>query len=224
MADWIRFLVAEKLFGFDDPLFPATRVTVGESGLFRSDGLDRRPWSNAGPIRVIFKDAFERARLPYFHAHSFRKMLTRLGQKTCGGSIEAMKAWSQNLGHEEFMTTFASYGALRRSQQAEIMASMSVTCTLTEPVRAKLGLWNARLCPKADTWAAPPSAYVRSSVDGRQVRALASGIGLIDACRETDSRCSTALLSRPLFAHHHLQRVGDQRARAYPRLVQSLNR
>ena len=139
VADWIKFLVAEKLFGFDDPLFPATRIAVGENGLFRSDGLDRRPWSNAGPIRAIFKQAFERAGLPYFHPHSFRKTLARLGQKTCGGSIEAMKAWSQNLGHEELMTTFASYGALSRSQQAEIMASMSAGGPIANSVRARLG-------------------------------------------------------------------------------------
>ena len=126
VADWVKFLTTEKLFGFDDPLFPATRVTVGEDGLFKSDGLDRRPWSNAGPIRAIFKEAFERAGLRYFNPHSFRKTLVQLGQKICGGSIEAMKAWSQNLGHEELMTTFAAYGTLSRSQQAELMASMSV--------------------------------------------------------------------------------------------------
>ncbi len=34
-----------------------------------------------------------------------------------------MKAWSQNLGHEELMTTFASYGTLSRTQQVEIMGA-----------------------------------------------------------------------------------------------------
>jgi integrase len=124
VADWVKFLVTEKLFGFDDPLFPATRVKVGGDGHFEAAGLDRRAWSNAGPIRTIFKEAFAGAGLPYFNPHSFRKTLTQLGQKNCG-SIEAMKAWSQNLGHEELMTTFASYGALSRNQQAEIMGAMS---------------------------------------------------------------------------------------------------
>jgi integrase len=50
--------------------------------------------------------------LPYFNPHSFRKTLAQLGQKTCR-DIETMKAWSQNLGHEDLMTTFTSYGTLQ---------------------------------------------------------------------------------------------------------------
>ena len=124
VIDWVKFLVAEKLFGFDDPLFPATRVSIGADGLFSSAGLDRKPWSNAGPIRTIFRKAFVRVGMPYFNPHAFRKTLAQLGQKLCGGNIAAMKAWSQNLGHEELMTTFTSYGALNRNQQAELMASI----------------------------------------------------------------------------------------------------
>jgi integrase len=124
VAAWVQLLHSKLLFGFDDPLFPATRVAVGTDGLFGADGLSRRPWSNGAPIRAIFKDAFARAGLPYFPPLSFRKTLAQLGQKKCGGNIEAMKAWSQNLGHEELMTTFTSYGALSRNQQAEIIASL----------------------------------------------------------------------------------------------------
>jgi integrase len=124
VVEWIVFLRAEKLFGFDDPMFPASRVVVGDDGQFRSDGLDRKAWSNAGPIRKIFKEAFQQAGLPPFNPHSFRKTLAQLGQKQCR-TIEAMKAWSQNLGHEELMTTFVSYGTLSRTQQAEIMGALS---------------------------------------------------------------------------------------------------
>lgn len=124
VADWVNYLTKEKLFGFDDPLFPATQIEVGEDGLFRAAGLAQKPWSNGGPIRAVFKIAFQRAGLIYFNPHSFRSTLAQLGQKTCS-NIEAMKAWSQNLGHEELMTTFASYGALSRNQQGDIIASMS---------------------------------------------------------------------------------------------------
>jgi integrase len=123
VAEWVAFLRTEKLFGFDDPLFPATRVALGCDGLFRQHGLDRRGWSNTGPIREIFKEAFARASLPYFNPHSFRKTLAQLGQRRCK-SIEAMKAWSQNLGHDELMTTFTAYGSLSRNQQADIIASL----------------------------------------------------------------------------------------------------
>ena len=84
--------------------------------------MARRHWSNTGPIRKIFKEAFTRAGLPYFNPHSFRKTLAQLGQKTCR-DIETMKAWSQNLGHEDLMTTFTSYGTLSRSRQAYLMES-----------------------------------------------------------------------------------------------------
>jgi integrase len=124
VVEWIVFLRTRKLFGFNDPLFPSSRVAVGDDGQFRSDGLDRKAWSNAGPIRKIFKEAFQQAGLPPFNPHSFRKTLAQLGQKQCR-TIEAMKAWSQNLGHEELMTTFASYGTLSRTQQADIMGALS---------------------------------------------------------------------------------------------------
>jgi integrase len=124
VADWVAFLRTEMLFGFDDPLFPATQVVVGDNGRFKTEGLDRKSWSNAGPIRKVFKEAFKAAGLPPFNPHSLRKTLAQLGQKRCR-TIEHMKAWSQNLGHEELMTTFASYGNLGRSQQAEIMAKLA---------------------------------------------------------------------------------------------------
>jgi integrase len=124
VTEWITFLRTELLFGFDDPLFPATQVVVGDDGRFKSDGLVRKPWSNAGPIRKVFKESFETAGLPAFNPHSLRKTLAQMGQKKCR-TIEQMKAWSQNLGHEELMTTFASYGNLCRSQQADIMATLA---------------------------------------------------------------------------------------------------
>jgi integrase len=123
VADWIVYLRTEKLFGYDDPLFPASLVGLGPDRKFKANGIDRRHWSNAGPIRKIFQEAFARAGLPYFNPHSFRKTLAQLGQKVCR-TPEAMKAWSQNLGHSEMMTTFASYGTLSRGQQTEIMGGL----------------------------------------------------------------------------------------------------
>jgi hypothetical protein len=39
-------------------------------------------------------------------------------------TMEEMKAWSQNLGHEDLTTTFASYGTLSRGQQSQIMSKL----------------------------------------------------------------------------------------------------
>ena len=64
VADWVRFLTEKMLWNPDDPLFPATRVAIGPSGLFGPAGVDRRPWSNASPIRTIFRRSFEKAGTP----------------------------------------------------------------------------------------------------------------------------------------------------------------
>ena len=58
-------------------------MTLGVSGGFESDGLDRKHWKNAAAIRKIFKAAFEQAGLPYFNPHSFRDTLAALGEQIC---------------------------------------------------------------------------------------------------------------------------------------------
>ena len=52
---------------------------------------------------------FTAAGLPYFNPHSFRDMLVHHAM-TLDLTPEEMKAWSQNLGHADVLTTFTSYG------------------------------------------------------------------------------------------------------------------
>jgi integrase len=122
VVDWVAYLRSDKLWGLDDPLFPATKVTAGHNFRFGAAGLDRKHWSSAGPIRAIFKEAFAAAGLPYFNPHSFRKTLALLGQTLCR-TPEEYKAWSQNLGHEHVLTTFCSYGDVSSHRQMEILRS-----------------------------------------------------------------------------------------------------
>jgi integrase/recombinase XerD len=124
LVEWVRFLKEERLWGMDDALFPATKTAQNADRQFYAEGLARHCWSNAGPIRTIFRRAFEQAGLPYFHPHSFRKTLTQLGQAKCR-TPEEFKAWSQNLGHEKVMTTFSSYGVVAPARQADIIASLA---------------------------------------------------------------------------------------------------
>lgn len=124
VADWVTYLRTEKLWGLDDPLFPATKVAVGDNLRFGPVGLDRKHWSSAGPIRSIFKAAFAEAALPYFNPHSFRKTLALLAGRECK-TPEQYKAWAQNLGHEDVLTTFRSYGDVSSHRQAEIMRSLA---------------------------------------------------------------------------------------------------
>ena len=123
VIDWVQHLRERLLFGPDDPLFPKTDIARIASSEFQAVGLERAHWTTAGPIRAIFRKAFERAGLPYFHPHTFRTTLGRLGQKVCR-TPEEYKAWSQNLGHEEVMTTFSNYGDVADHRQAEIFGEL----------------------------------------------------------------------------------------------------
>jgi integrase len=127
VADWIGYLREELGFGPDDPLFPATRSGIAENGTLAPIGLTRECWATASPIRAILKAAFHAAGLPYFNPHSFRKTLVRLGMEVCRGSAEAFKAWSQNLGHDEVLTTFSSYGNIPAHRQRDLICSVTRT-------------------------------------------------------------------------------------------------
>ncbi len=124
VTDWVKFLRTEKLWGLDDPLFPTTKVTVGANLRFEATGLDRKHWSNASPIRAIFKEAFAAVGLQYFNPHSFRKTLALLGGQRCR-TPEEYKAWSQTLGHDSVLTTFCSYGDVSSHRQSEIIRSLA---------------------------------------------------------------------------------------------------
>jgi len=132
VAKWVRFLREEKLWGNDDPLFPATRIVVGQTRQFEAAGLERGHWSTASPIRTIFREAFERAALPYFHPHTIRKTLARLGEEVCN-SPEEFKAWSQNLGHEQVLTTFLSYGSVATDRQGAIIRGLGTARQSKQP-------------------------------------------------------------------------------------------
>ena len=132
VLEWVRYLRNEKLWGNDDPLFPATRIGLGDNRQFQVIGLARGHWSNATPIRTIFREAFERAGLPYFNPHSFRNTLAQLGEEVCK-TPEQFKAWSQNLGHEKVLTTFLSYGEVACQRQGEIIRGLSKSQGLISP-------------------------------------------------------------------------------------------
>jgi hypothetical protein len=124
VSSWVSYLRDEKLWGNDDPLFPATRIVLGASRQFEVAGLSREHWSNASPIRTIFREAFVSAGLTYFNPHSFRNTLVQLGQGICK-TPEQFKAWSQNLGHEKVLTTFLRNGGVGCQRQGEIIRGLA---------------------------------------------------------------------------------------------------
>ncbi len=155
VADWVRFLREEKLWGNDDPLFPATRVALGETHRFEAAGFERAHWSTATPIRTIFREAFERSGLPYFHPHSLRNTLVRLGQDVCK-TPEEFKAWSQNLGHEQVLTTFLSYGSVATDRQGEIIRELGSTQPSKQPCADEIAEAVVRKWQSAGAGVTPP--------------------------------------------------------------------
>ncbi len=121
VMEWVGYLRHEKLWGHDDPLFPKTLTTIGQTRQFEHVQLSREHWANATPIRDIFKQAFEAAGLPYYQPHSLRHTLAQMGERLCR-TPEQFKAWSQNLGHEGVLTTLFAYGTVPAGRQREIMA------------------------------------------------------------------------------------------------------
>lgn len=124
VEDWVNYLRQEKLWGNDDPLFPATQIVLNDARQFQPARLKREHWSSAAPIRAIFREAFIAAGLPYFNPHSLRNTLVQLGQTVCK-TPEDFKAWSQNLGHEGVLTTFLSYGQVATRRQGEIIRDLA---------------------------------------------------------------------------------------------------
>jgi hypothetical protein len=105
-------------------LFPATEIGLDTShGGFVPTGLARRFWQGTGPINEIFRRAFACADLPYFNPHSFRAMLVRHAM-SLDLRPEQFKAWSQNLGHANVMTTLTSYGQVPTHRQGELIKAM----------------------------------------------------------------------------------------------------
>ena len=124
VRDWIDELQRDHLWGPSDPLFPAPLMGVDETGGFAAIGIARHGWASTEPVRNVFRRAFAAANLPYFNPHSFRDTLTH-HVMTLDLTPEAMKAWSQNLGHDDVLTTFTSYGHVPVHRQGELIRAQS---------------------------------------------------------------------------------------------------
>ncbi|MHA1539815.1 MAG: tyrosine-type recombinase/integrase [Alphaproteobacteria bacterium] len=121
--DWLKYLKEERLFGLDDPLFPAMKSEVDEMQNFKRDKLSKRFMTSDTNMRRIFEGAFEEAGMQYHNPHSFRDTLIALGYKVCK-TPEEFKAWSQNVGHQNMLTTFTAYGTIDPNRQIDIIGGM----------------------------------------------------------------------------------------------------
>lgn len=120
---WHCYLTREKLYNYNHPLFPKTKLEQDSNHCFKSSGLMPEHWRTTSPIREIFKKAFNNIGLQYCNPHRFRDTLVHLGMKICK-TPEDFKAWSQNLGHDNTQTTFTSYGTIDPHRQGDIILGL----------------------------------------------------------------------------------------------------
>lgn len=120
LFDWILELKRDHLFSGSDPLFPKTRVGLGAHRRFEALGIAREPWASPSSAAKTFKQAFADAGLPPFSPHRVRDTIAELASAHCR-TPEDYKAWSQNMGHDDVLTTFRSYGSVAPGRQMELM-------------------------------------------------------------------------------------------------------
>ena len=116
---WVDYLKRDALFGPDDPLSPPPVVKPFD-GEFKVAGLKRTHYRNANAIRAAIKQAFTSADLPPFTPHAFRKTLVKWAD-TFYPTREAFKAFSQNIGHSNVVTTISAYCPVSLERQAELI-------------------------------------------------------------------------------------------------------
>jgi integrase len=130
---WVADLRNTELFGNNDPLFPKTALAHDDDQCFTAIGLSREHWTNASPVRAIFKQAFKNAGLPEFTPHRFRNtIVSEMYRRRL--SVPEFKAWSQNLGHEGAMTTLTSYGRIGLEEQGRLVRAASIENTDDRPL------------------------------------------------------------------------------------------
>ena len=120
LNNWIAELRQQHLFSNSDPLFPKTHVGIGSSQRFEALGIERKPWASASSCAKIFKQAFVEMDLPPFSPHRVRDTVAELAKDHCR-TPEDYKAWSQNIGHDDVLMTFRSYGSVASGRQIELM-------------------------------------------------------------------------------------------------------
>lgn len=125
VLEWFRYADEVLKLQPNDPLFPKALVACNpETMSFEVQGLSKEHWANTQPVRDIFKRAFQAVGVPYFNPHLFRNTVCKWALKNC--SQYQYKALSQNLGHDNAMTTYNAYGNLTEDEQLEAVSGIGL--------------------------------------------------------------------------------------------------
>jgi len=121
-TEWVMFLRNDKFFGAEDALFPKPEQRM-VNGKFNYDTLSRKPYAGSAQVNAAFRGAFAQVQMHPYTPHSIRKTL---GQELSDRNLplDAQKAWSQNLGHENFTTTVSSYLPVSTQQQGQLIKEL----------------------------------------------------------------------------------------------------
>ncbi|MFY0645931.1 site-specific integrase [Sulfitobacter geojensis] len=122
-TNWVTFLRNDKMFGQEDALFPRPERRLVD-GKFVFDTLSQEVYSSGAKVNEVFKGAFEQVQMHPYGAHSARKTL---GQELSDRELPlaTQKAWSQNLGHENFNTTVSSYLPVSDQEQGALIKELA---------------------------------------------------------------------------------------------------
>jgi integrase len=125
--EWYSYLVEERGFSDNDPIFPATLVKNGtnNTSFYSSGEVGKQYWKSTSSARKVFEKRFKAAGVRYYHPHSFRHLLVKEVSRL-PLTEEQKKAISQNFGHENVATTFGSYGYghIAEERQVELVAGI----------------------------------------------------------------------------------------------------
>jgi hypothetical protein len=122
---WVVFLRDEKMFGPEDALFPRPERRL-DNGKFVFDTVSRDIYANGSIVNEVFKAAFAQVQMHPYGAHGIRKTLVQ-DMNDRALTLAEQKAWSQNLGHENFVTTISSYLPVSDQQQGALIKGLVAT-------------------------------------------------------------------------------------------------
>lgn len=122
LVSWVERLRRELFFGPDDALIPKPEIKRGPEG-FEATKLSREPYASGQKLNEIVRAAFAAVALPEYTPHSFRTTLWRYGDSMCT-TMEELKMWSMNLGHEHMATSISAYMPVSKERRAELMGAL----------------------------------------------------------------------------------------------------
>jgi site-specific recombinase XerD len=121
LLDYVDHLRFKRGWTDANPLFPKSELAIPHGSSV--SGLSRDHWRDTEAARRVCRRAFAAAALPYYSPQAIRRTVVRLGEQRCR-TAEEFKAWSQNVGHEDTLTSFRNYGEVPLQRQAELIQGL----------------------------------------------------------------------------------------------------